>query len=63
MVSVKKPEKELHNKKEEALRDLSPEVRETVEKIMRKYQGEKLEDKLNDITGVRKTRKLWEKNN
>ncbi|MFQ6053588.1 MAG: hypothetical protein ACE5OO_05080 [Candidatus Bathyarchaeia archaeon] len=39
----------------EALGDLSPGVREAVEKMMERYQGEELEEKLRNLIGIKKT--------
>jgi len=41
-----------------ALRDLSPSIRETVEKMMESYQGEELEEKLRNLIGIKKTLEL-----
>jgi hypothetical protein len=48
----------LNEKKEEVLKDLSPEVRDMVEKLMDQYKGKDLEDRLEKIISLERARKL-----
>ena len=62
MGAIYKPSNRLRRKKEQALRDLSPELREAVEKLIRTQPEEELEKKLDDIIKMKKTRDLAGKN-
>jgi len=42
----------------EALGDLSPGVREAVERMMGSYSGEELEEKLRNLIGIKRTLEL-----
>lgn len=59
MGAVHRPD--IEKKKEEVLRDLSPEIRESVKKMIDQYKGEDLEDKLEQLIGIEKARKLVER--
>ena len=59
MGAVRKPG--LDKKIEEVLRDLSPEMRESVKKMIESYQVENIEEKLEKLIGLEKTRKLVER--
>ena len=58
MGAIYKPSDRLKRKKEEALRDLSPDLREAVENLIRTQPDEELEKKLDDIIKMKKTRDL-----
>jgi len=62
MGAIYKPSDRLKRKKEEALRDLSPDLREAVENLIRIQPDEELEKKLDDIIKMKKTRDLVGKN-
>lgn len=55
MGAIYKPSDRLKRKKEEALRDLSPDLREAVENLIRTQPDEELEKKLDDIIKMKKT--------
>jgi len=59
--AIYRPSDRLRRKKEEALRDLSPELREAVERLMRSQPEEELEKKLDEIIRMKKTRDLIER--
>ena len=65
MGAVFKPEDTLKRKEmiRKALGDLSPGIRETVEKMMESYKGEELEEKLRNLIGIKKTLELLGLNN
>jgi hypothetical protein len=58
--AVFKPEDALKRKEmiREALRDLSPSIRETVERLIESYSGEELEEKLRNLIGIKRTLEL-----
>jgi len=58
MGAIYKPSDRLKRKKEEVLRDLSPDLREAVENLIRTQPEEELEKKLDDIIQMKKTRDL-----
>lgn len=64
MGAVFKPEDALKRKKmiREALRDLSPSIRENVERLIESYSGEELEEKLRNLIGIKRTLKLLRMN-
>lgn len=51
----------LDKKKEEVLKDLSPDVRNMVEKLMEQYKGKELEERLDKIISIEKARTLVER--
>ena len=59
MGAVKRPR--LDKNVEELLKDLSPEVREAVKKMMTQHHGEELNDRLEKLIGMEKTRRLIER--
>lgn len=58
--AVFKPEDALKRKEmiREALRDLSPSIRETVERLMEGHSGVELEEKLRNLIGIKRTLEL-----
>jgi len=59
--AVSKPDDELMRRRiEELLRDLSPDVRETVRGLIENYRGEDLERRLKQLIGVKRTLELLE---
>jgi hypothetical protein len=59
MGAVRRPG--IDQKKEEVLKDLSPDVRNMVEKLMDQYKGKELEERLDKIISIEKARKLVER--
>jgi hypothetical protein len=51
----------IDKKKEEVLKDLSPDVRDMVERLMEQYKGKELEERLDKIISIEKARKLVER--
>lgn len=61
MGAVSRPEDELMRRRiEELLRDLSPDVRESVRRLIETYKGEDLEGRLKQLIGIKRTLKLLE---
>ena len=59
--AVSKPDDELMRRRiEELLRDLRPDVRETVRGLIENYRGGDLERRLKQLIGVKRTLELLE---
>ncbi|OGD44814.1 hypothetical protein A3K69_02580 [Candidatus Bathyarchaeota archaeon RBG_16_57_9] len=61
MGSLSKPDQERERRINELLKDLSPGVQELANKLISEYPGEDLDQKLTDLIGLEKTRKILEK--
>jgi len=61
MGSLSKPDPDRKRRINELLKDLSPDVRELAKKLMSEYQGEDLENKLSDLVGLEKARRLLDR--
>ena len=61
MGAVSRPEDErMRRRIEELLRDLSPDVRESVRRLIENYRGEDLERRLKELIGVKRTLEFLE---
>jgi len=59
--AVSRPEDErMRRRIEELLRDLSPDVRESVRRLIENYRGEDLERRLKELIGVKRTLEFLE---
>lgn len=61
MGSLSKPDPDRKRRINELLKDLSPGVRELAKELMSEYQGEDLENKLSDLVGLEKARRLLDR--
>jgi hypothetical protein len=60
--AVSRPEDELMRRRiAELLRDLSPDVRESVRRLIETYKGEDLERRLKQLIGVKRTIEFLER--
>ena len=61
MGAIRSPKDSSRENVSRVLRDLTPEIREAVEKLIDDYKGKSLEKKLNNLIGAEKTMDLMKK--
>ena len=58
MGAVYSPKDKFKKRIDEVLKDLSPEVRDSVRELIENYRGEDLQKKLENFVGIKRTREL-----
>jgi len=61
MGSLSKPDPERERRINELLKDLSPGVQDLARKLIAEYPGKDLDEKLTELIGLEKTRKILRK--